>query len=235
MPKWLSRRPQPPEKPVPPVQPSAPKASSLKSPAPSAPPIAGPAGRAADLPPEPRTGDLALDDASAVQARLRQDLNELLKAHRQQGRVLERNQKLLEQTEQELSRHRGRASALETEVAEQRTVSGEQVARIHELEQIVDKHATLQTAYEALDRERQDLSVRLADLTRSRANATAERDRLAAQLASAHATIAARDAEVAGLKVEQDAGDARVNSLQAQIDKLTKDNATTHTELEHAL
>src|SRR5881398_3260107 len=121
MPKWLSRRPQPPEKPAPSVQPSAPKASPPKNSAPSA----GPARRAADLPPEPRTADLALDDASAVQARLRQDLNELLKAHRQQGRVLERNQKLLEQTEQELARHRSRAGTLETEVA-----------RLHELEQI---------------------------------------------------------------------------------------------------
>src|SRR5256886_17040022 len=80
-------------------------------------PTTGPARRAADLPPEPRTADLALDDASAVQARLRQDLNELLKAHRQQGRVLERNQKLLEQTEQKLSRQRGRAPPLGSEVA----------------------------------------------------------------------------------------------------------------------
>src|SRR5947209_1431618 len=127
MPKWLSRRPQPPEKPMPPVQPPVAKTPPVKSTPASASPTTGPARRAADLPLEPRTADLALDDASAVQARLRQDLNELLKAHRQQGRVLERNQKLLEQTEQELSRQRGRASALETEVAEQRTASGEQV------------------------------------------------------------------------------------------------------------
>jgi len=231
MPKWLSRRPQPPEKPAPSVQPSAPKASPLKSPAPSA----GPARRAADLPPEPRTADLALDDASAVQARLRQDLNELLKAHRQQGRVLERNQKLLEQTEQELSRQRGRASALETEVAEQRTVSGEQVGRIHDLEQIVDRQSTLQTAYEALDRERQDLSVHLADLTRSRANATAERDRLAAQLASAHATIAARDAEVAALQVEQDGVEARISGLQSEIEQLKRGNGKLRADLDRAL
>jgi len=231
MPKWLSRRPQPPEKPAPSVQPSAPKASPPKNSAPSA----GPARRAADLPPEPRTADLALDDASAVQARLRQDLNELLKAHRQQGRVLERNQKLLEQTEQELSRQRGRASALETEVAEQRTVSGEQVGRIHDLEQIVDRQSTLQTAYEALDRERQDLSVRLADLTRSRANATAERDRLAAQLASAHATIAARDAEVAALQIDQDGVEARISGLQSEIEQLKRGNGKLRADLDRAL
>ncbi len=231
MPKWLSRRPQPPEKPAPSVQPSAPKASPLKSPAPSA----GPARRAADLPPEPRTADLALDDASAVQARLRQDLNELLKAHRQQGRVLERNQKLLEQTEQELSRQRGRAAALETEVAEQRTVSGEQVGRIHDLEQIVDRQSTLQTAYEALDRERQDLSVHLADLTRSRANATAERDRLAAQLAGAHATIAARDAEVAALQIDQDGVEARISGLQSEIEQLKRGNGKLRADLDRAL
>src|SRR3989475_6690490 len=235
MPKWLSRRPQPPERPAPSVPPSGSKASSLKSPILPSSPTTGPARRAADLPPEPRTGDLALDDASAVQARLRQDLNELLKAHRQQGRVLERNQKVLEQTEQELSRHRGRAAALETEVAEQRTVSGEHLARIQELEQIVDKHATLQTAYEALDRERQDLNARLADLSRSRANATAERDRLAAQLATANGTIAARDAEVAARKVEQEAVEARISGLQSEIEALKRGNGKMRADLERAL
>ena len=66
-------------------------------------------------------------------------------------------------------------------------------------------HATLQTAYETLDRERQDLTARLTDVTRSRATVTADRDRLPGQLATAHATIASRDAEVAALKVEQEA------------------------------
>jgi len=142
---------------------------------------------------------------------------------------------VLEQTEQELSRHRGRAAALETEVAEQRTVSGEHLARIQELEQIVDKHATLQTAYEALDRERQDLNARLADLSRSRANASAERDRLAAQLASAHATIAARDAEVAARRVEQEAVDARITGLQSQIEALKRGNGKLQADLDRAL
>jgi len=235
MPKWLSRRPQPPEKPMPPVQPPVAKTPPVKStPAPAS-PTTGPARRAADLTPEPRTSDLPLEGAAAVQARLRQDLNELLKAHRQQGRVLERNQKLLEQTEQELSRQRGRASALESEVAEQRNVSSQQLARIHEVEQIVDKHATLETAYEALDRERQDLSARVADLSRSRTNATAERDRLAAQLATAHATIAARDAEVAARKVEQEGVEARIGGLQSEIEALKRGNGKLQADLDRAL
>ena len=235
MPKWLSRRPQPPEKPMPPVQPPVAKTPPVKSTPASASPTTGPARRAADLTPEPRTSDLPLEDAAAVQARLRQDLNELLKAHRQQGRVLERNQKLLEQTEQELSRQRGRASALESEVAEQRNVSSQQLARIHEVEQIVDKHATLETAYEALDRERQDLSARVADLSRSRTNATAERDRLAAQLATAHATIAARDAEVAARKVEQEGVEARIGGLQSEIEALKRGNGKLQADLDRAL
>jgi len=235
MPKWLSRRPQPPEKPVPPVQPPVAKTPPVKSTPASASPTTGPARRAADLTPDPRASDLPLEDAAAVQARLRQDLNELLKAHRQQGRVLERNQKLLEQTEQELSRQRGRASALESEVAEQRNVSSQQLARIHEVEQIVDKHATLETAYEALDRERQDLSARVADLSRSRTNATAERDRLAAQLATAHATIAARDAEVAARKVEQEGVEARVGGLQSEIEALKRGNGKLQADLDRAL
>src|SRR5207302_10379867 len=193
------------EKPAPPPKPPPQKAPVTR---PATPAAATPGRRSADVPTDQRSLQVQFDEANATQARLRQDLAELLKAHRQQGRVLERNQKLLEQTEQELSRHRGRASALESEVAEQRNVSSQHLARIHELEQIVETHATLQTAYETLDRERQDLSARLADLSRSRANATAERDRLAAQLATAHATIAARDAEVAARKAEQQAVEA---------------------------
>ena len=178
---------------------------------------------------------MQLEEANVTQARLRQDLAELLKAHRQQGRVLERNQKLLEQTEQELARHRGRAATLETEIGEQRSLAEQRAARVQELEAIADKHASLQTAYESIDREREDLSARLAELTRSRANANAERDRVAAELATAHATIAARDAEVAALKVEQETIEARVTGLQTKVDALTRENAAVHTELERAL
>ncbi|TMC32067.1 MAG: GAF domain-containing protein [Chloroflexi bacterium] len=231
MPRWSFSRRRQPEKPTPAAKSAAPSPAAAKpTPAPNA-----PARRASDVAPDNRSLAVQLEEANVTQARLRQDLAELLKAHRQQGRVLERNQKLLEQTEQELARHRSRAGALEVDVAEQRNLAGQHATRVQELEQIADKHATLQTAYEAVDRERQDLTERLADLTRSRANATAERDRLASQLATAHATIAARDAEVAALKVEQDAVEARVNQLQAQVEKLTKDNAAVHHELERAL
>src|SRR3989440_1582223 len=234
MPKWsFSRRQQPSEKPAPQAEPA--KTPPARTGPPANPAPAGPARRAADVASDGRSLQVQFEEAHAVQNRLRQDLAELLKAHRQQGRVLERNQKLLEQTEQELSRHRGRASALETEVAEQRTVSGEHVARIQELEQIVDKHATLQTAYETLDRERQDLSARLAELSRSRTNMTAERDRLAGQLATVHATIAARDAEVAALRVEQDGVEARINGLKTEIEGLKRSNAKLQADLERAL
>ena len=232
MPRWsFSRRRKPSEKAAPLAKPAGPPPVAAK-PAPSP---TTPARRASDTAPDQRSLQSQLEEGNATRTRLRQDLAELLKAHRQQGRVLERNQKLLEQTEQELARLRNRTGTLESEIAEQRTIAAQHAGRVQELEQIADKHATLQTAYEAIDRERQDLSARLADLTRSRANTTAERDRIAAELATSHATIAARDAEVAALKVEQDAVEARVNGLQSQIDKLLKDNATIHTELEHAL
>ncbi|HEV2013605.1 MAG TPA: GAF domain-containing protein [Candidatus Dormibacteraeota bacterium] len=176
-----------------------------------------------------------MEEAGATQARLRLDLAELLKAHRQQGRVLERNQKLLEQTEQELGRHRGRAEGLAGEVAEQRDLAEQRANRVQELEQIVDKHAMLQTAYETLDRERKDLTVRLADLTRSRASASAERDRLASELAGAHATMAARDAEVAALKVQQEGVEARINRLLSEIEALKRARDELRADLDRAL
>src|SRR3989441_8693383 len=215
--------------------PEAQKTPPVISPQPTVVPSGGPARRVSDLASDSRPLQLQFEEATATQARLRQDLAELLKAHRQQGRVLERNQKFLEQTETEISRHRSRTAAMESEVAEQRNVADQHAARVKELEHIVASHATLQTAYEALDRERQDLTTRLADVTRSRATATADRDRIAAQLATAHATIASRDAEVAALKVELESVQERINGLQGEIEELKRANGRLQADLERAL
>src|SRR5437870_9156737 len=235
MPKWLSRRQQSSEKPAPPAQPGPAKTPPARTSQPASPAPAAPARRAADVAADGRSLQVQFDEAHAVQNRLRLDLAELLKAHRQQGRVLERNQKLLEQTEQELGRHRGRATALEAEIAEQRKLAEQHARRVQELEQVAAKHATLQTAYETLDRERQDLTARLAEITRSQATAGAERDRLAGQLASGHATIAARDAEVAALKVELETVEARSNRLRAEVEAAKRASDGMRADLERAL
>lgn len=193
--------------------------------------------RASDQAPGRRAGDHMPTDAEVADAnaRLKQDMAELMTAHRHQGRVLERSQKQLEQAEHELAQLRTRATGMEREIAEQRALAGQRGARIQELEQLVGKHATLQASYEAIDRERKELDQRLAELSKSRNNMTIERDRLSSELATAHATIAARDAEVAGLRLEQEQFDKRVNELRAQIDKLEKDNASVRHELERAI
>jgi len=236
MPSWsFTRRREPEKKRASPAQPTASKNAPAITPQPTASHSGPPARRAADAAPDGRSLQAQFEEATATQARLRQDLAELLKAHRQQGRVLERNQKLLEQTENDVSRRRSRAAALESEVAEQRTLADKHAARVQELEHIVDSHATLQTAYETLDRERQDLTARLADVTRSRATLTADRDRLAGQLATAHATIASRDAEVSALKVEQEGVEARITGLHGEIEELKRASSRLNTDLERAL
>ena len=234
MPSWsFTRRREPEKKPV--LPPAASKTTPATSPQPIASQPGLPGRRAADAASDSRPVQLQLEEATATQARLRQDLAELLKAHRQQGRVLERNQKLLEQTENEVIRHRSHAAALEGEVAEQRDVADKHGARVKELEHIAASHATLQTAYETLDRERQDLTARLAEVTRSRSTVTADRDRLAGQLATAHATVASRDAEVAALKVEQEGVEARINGLHNEIEELKRASSRLNTDLERAL
>src|SRR6266513_2348451 len=216
MPRWsFTRRRDSGDKPASP--PVASKPPAAIPPQPSVLPSSAPARRAGDAASDGRPLQLQFEEATATQARLRQDLAELLKAHRQQGRVLARNQKLLEQTENEISRHRSRTAALECEVAEQRNVADQHATRVKELEHIVASHATLQTAYEALDRERQDLTTRLADLTKSRANATADRDRIAAHT------------------VEQEAVAVRINGLQAATDELKRANGLLQTDLARAL
>lgn len=235
MPKWsFTRRRDSGDKRALPAKPAASKTPPTVTSPPVAPSASAPARRASDVAGDGRSLQVQFEEAIATQARLRQDLAELFKAHRQQGRVLERNQKLLEQTETDVNRHRSRASGLEGEVAEQRSLAEKHAARVQELEHIVASHATLQTAYEALDRERQDLTARLEDLTRSRATATADRDRLASQLATAHATIASRDAEVAALKVEQEGVEARISGLQAEIEELNRASGRLQADLERA-
>src|SRR3981081_3728403 len=118
MARWsFSRRQKPEEKPALPAQPAAPQPPPVRNPQPT--PSSAPARRAVDAASDGRSLQVKFEEATATQARLRQDLAELLKAHRQQGRVLERNQKLLEQTENDVNRRRSRAAALESEVAEQ--------------------------------------------------------------------------------------------------------------------
>src|ERR1700674_3339926 len=231
----FSRRQKPADKPAAPAPPPAAKTPEPGVTPSSAPTPSTPARRSVDADTSGRTLQAQLEEAGTTQARLRLDLAELLKAHRQQGRVLGRNQKGVEQTEQELGRHRGRVAALEAEVAEQRNLAEQHASRVKELEQVVAKHATLQTAYETLDRERQDLTTRISDVTRSRATADADRDRLAGELAGAHATIAARDAEVAALKVEQEAVEARVAGLRTEIDALKRTSDGLRGDLERAL
>ncbi len=151
MPRWsFTRRRDSGDKPA--LPPVASKASPAIPAQPNVLPSSAPARRAGDTASDGRPLQLQFEEATATQARLRQDLAELLKAHRQQGRVLARNQKLLEQTENEISRQRSRTAALESEVAEQRNVAEQHAARVKELEHIAASHATLQTAYEALDR-----------------------------------------------------------------------------------
>jgi len=236
MSKWsFSRRQKPADKPAAPAHSPADKAPASRAIPSSAPTPSTSSRRSSDAPTSDRSLEAQLDEAGTTQARLRLDLAELLKAHRQQGRVLERNQKLLEQTEQELGRHRGRATALEAEIAEQRKLAEQHARRVQELEQVAAKHATLQTAYETLDRERQDLAARLSEATRSQATASVERDRLAGELASAHATIAARDAEVAALKVEVETVEARSNRLRAEVEAAKRASDGMRADLERAL
>jgi GAF domain-containing protein len=187
--------------------------------------------RASQQPDAPSTS--AHDSES--HGRLKQDLAELMTAHRHQGRVLERTQKQLEQTETELTQVKSRAGMLEREIAEQRALAGQRAARVQELEQLTGKHATLEASFEAIDRERKDLQARLSELSQSRASLNAENDRLTADLATAHATIAARDAETAALKVEQESLEEAANDLRSQLEGLKKEQASMQAELERAI
>jgi len=176
-----------------------------------------------------------LEEARAIQARLRQDLAELIKAHRQQGRILERNQKQLEQAEQEAERHRDQVAAQAREVADLRKAGAEGAARIQELEAIKEEKFRLEAAQAALQRELEQTNSRLGEVARSRANLNVERDRVISQLASAHATIAARDAEVASLKNELEAAEKQLREARESLAQTTAENCKLKAENERAV
>src|SRR5438132_7114343 len=151
MPKWsCSREQKADDKPAVRAPAPVPKTPAARVTPPSGPTPSTPGRRSVDSEASSRCLETQLEEASTTQARLRLDLAELLKAHRQQGRVLERHQKLLEQTEHDVNRHRTRATALEAEIGEQRMLAEQHARRVQELELVAAKHATLETAYESL-------------------------------------------------------------------------------------
>ncbi len=158
-----------------------------------------------------------LAEARAAQVKLRNDLEQLMKAHVQQTRMLERNQRAARRLKDAMARTRERARVLESQAAEATRAAAEHAARVQELEALVPQHESLRAAHVALDRERQDLSRRLTEITVSYDNLQAERERLAAENARSHATLAARDAEIAALRVVEDALKERISHLTQEV------------------
>ena len=174
--------------------------------------------------------EVELHESRAAQAGLRRDLADLLKAHREQSRVLDRTQKAVQAGEAELTNGRKRISALEAEIASQRVQVSEQASRLAEMDALADRHAALASAHAALAQERDDLRSRLAEVSLSRDNASAERDRLSEQVSGLHATIAARDAEIAALKVADDDRKERLVALGQEVSDLRATQARLQEE-----
>ena len=164
--------------------------------------------------------EVELHESRASQAGLRQDLADLLKAHREQSRVLDRTQKAAQAGETELIQVRKQVGALEAEIASQRARATQQAARLEALEVLAGRYTALEAARDALVRERDDLQTRLAETTRGRDNASAERDRLNEQVAALHATMAARDAQIAALTVAEDDWKEQIATLGQELTDL---------------
>lgn len=174
--------------------------------------------------------EVELHESRSAQSALRQELADLLKAHREQSRVLDRTQKAAQANEAELTQSRKRVAALEAEIASQRTRAAQQAVRVQELEARAEGQAKLESELAAALHEREELQAGLNEVTRSRDNASAERDRLSEQVASLHATIAARNAEIASLEVAEDDWKERVNTLGEEVADLRTSQARLEEE-----
>src|SRR5256885_14556229 len=107
MPRWsFTRRRDSADKPA-----SPPVASKTPPVIPAQPNVlasSAPARRAGDTASDGRSLQLQFEEATATQARLRHGVAEPLQAHPRHGRVAARDQKLLEENENEVSRHPSR-------------------------------------------------------------------------------------------------------------------------------
>ena len=194
----------------------------------SSPPEPPDAGAAADS----TSLEVELRESQAAQARLRRDLAGMLKAHRQQTRQLERMQKLNQQLEADLARERERVSSLELELGSLRKLPAEHAAQMAQLQAHVEELAGLRRVKEELSQERERAVASLREITRSRDSLQAERDRLDDQIAGLHATLAARDAEIAALKVADEDLKERLLKAESEAQSMKENEAALRNELE---
>jgi len=189
--RWRKPRAQPPE-PVPP---------------PAAPPA----------PSELARLQAQLQEARTARRQLQQDLDGLLKSKREADQAAAASGQKVAGLQAEVQRLTSLTQALESQLAESRASFVQHATRVQELESLIPQHATLRAAYEAIDRERQSLSRRVADMTNSRDALEAERDRLAAEVAAAHATLASRDTQIAALRGSEERWQQMVSQLTLEV------------------
>lgn len=170
----------------------------------------------APTPSDPR-GARELADARTARRRLQQKLDDLRKAKRESDQVLAESQRKVTGLETEVQRLTEAVQTVESELAESRSSFAQHATRVQELEGLITQHASLRTAYETIDRERQALSRQLAEVSQSRDGVQAERDRLAAEVASTHATLAARDTQIAALRNDEDQWKKMIAQLTQEV------------------
>jgi GAF domain-containing protein len=181
------------------------------------------------------------EDLSQLQAQLkvaqsgrrqaRQELNALVKAKRESDQALAGSQQKVTGLQAEVQRLGDLTRSLESQLAESHASFAQHAVRVQELEGLIPQHASLRAAYEAVDRERQSLSRRIAELSASRDGVQAERDRLAAEVAAAHATLAARDTQIAALGSAEDQWKQMIAQLTQETASQKANLATMQTKL----
>jgi GAF domain-containing protein len=148
---------------------------------------------------------------------LQHELDDVRKAKRQSDQTMAESRRKVTGLEAETHRLSEVVQGLEKQLAESRASFTEHAVRVQDLESLIPQHASLRTAYETIDRERQSLSRRLAEVTTSRESVQAEQDRLAAEVASTHATLAARDTQIAALRNDEDQWKKMIGQLTQEV------------------
>jgi peptidoglycan hydrolase CwlO-like protein len=209
--QWFRKPASPPAPPDAPRKVEAvPGAHPKAKPAAAAPPKAGAAPDLSRL-------EAELKASRAARRQLQSEFDGLQKARREAQQEAAESQKKVTGLEVEVQRLGEVVRTLESQLAESRASFAQHASRVQELEALIPQHATLRAAYETIDRERQSVNRKLGEITVSRDAVQAERDRLATEVATAHATLAARDTQIAAFRADEDRWKQMISQLTQEV------------------
>lgn len=158
-------------------------------------------------------------EANGMRRNLLGEMEDLLKTHHEQARLLERSQGVTRGLEEELAALRSRARELESAAATQESLLTQQQARMGELEEALAAERRVSATFPSLHQAQDALAAELTAVKASRGRLEGEMQKVRGEITALHATLAARAGEIAQLlrRIADAEREARDHQREAEV------------------